>query len=150
MLFPLQNRITCSPYYIDLALTSSVSAMIKQSSSYKLLKWNGLENVLDILTGSMRNSATRTMQSKPFEMLMLHYRSIIESLAKPLIGWGLSHFCQISIHQDHEIAFIILGMTATGLVAYKLTKWSELKALDFIKAPHRMAGATFVVRRVPP
>ena len=32
--------------------------------------------------------------------------------------------------KNREIAFVVLGMTATGLVAYKLAKWSELTAPD--------------------
>ena len=58
-------------YYIDLALTTSVSAMIKQSSSYRLFKQNGLKNALSASTGSMRNSATRTTHSKPFKTFTL-------------------------------------------------------------------------------
>ena len=61
-----------------------VSAMIKQSSSYRLPKQNGLENAHSALTGSMRNSADKTMQSRPFEMLRLQCKNIVESPTHPL------------------------------------------------------------------
>ena len=47
-----------------------------------------------------------------------------------------------------EIAFVVLGMTATGLVAYKLAKWSELTAQDSTELLAVWQATTIVVRRV--
>ena len=50
--------------------------------------------------------------------------------------------------KKREIAFVVLGMTATGLVAYKLTKWSELTAPDSTELLAVWQVTTIVVRRV--
>ena len=47
-----------------------------------------------------------------------------------------------------EIAFVVLGMTATGLVAYKLAKWSKLTAPDSTELLAVWQATTIVVRRV--
>ena len=55
-----------------------------------------------------------------------------------LLGSEPDFYTLSNSQKDRKIAFINLGMAATGLVAYKLAKRSKLTTPNFIKGPRRI------------
>ena len=113
-----------------LALLKSVNDMTRRLSSCRPPRPNGPNIAPRGSTGSTKNSFVQTFYN--VDMVIREYARVTRHNLN-LLGHEpqISDFYTPSSDQKKsEVEFIVAGMAATGLVAYKLTKWSELTVPD--------------------